>query len=340
MANNDQEEFGLPIDGNEPRKTSNLLPRTYRTDSNKKFLQATLDQLTQPGKVKKLNGYIGQQNAKSAKSDDIYIDASDQIRQQYQLEPGAVIQDKFENITFYKDYIDYINQIDVFGGDTKNHERINRQEFYSWNPHIEWDKFVNFQNYYWLAYGPDVIKVFGQQLEIESTYTVDLVDEDDNYAFLFSPNGLTRNPTLRLYRGQTYNFTVNSPGNPFSFKLSRTAGDLDRYLKGVSAVSVESGTITFKVRKDAPDLIYYVNEKDPTAGGVIQILDIDQFNSIFRSGSHENTRTYFMEVLNMNEKVMEEIEQVTSLLASFGGLENLASFGSLQRQAAFAKELV
>ena len=276
MANNDQEEFGLPIDGNEPRKTSNLLPRTYRTDSNKKFLQATLDQLTQPGKVKKLNGYIGQQNAKSAKSDDIYIDASDQIRQQYQLEPGAVIQDKFENITFYKDYIDYINQIDVFGGDTKNHERINRQEFYSWNPHIEWDKFVNFQNYYWLAYGPDVIKVFGQQLEIESTYTVDLVDEDDNYAFLFSPNGLTRNPTLRLYRGQTYNFTVNSPGNPFSFKLSRTAGDLDRYLKGVSAVSVESGTITFKVRKDAPDLIYYVNEKDPTAGGVIQILDIEE----------------------------------------------------------------
>ena len=39
-------------------------------------------------------------------------------------------------------------------------------------------------------------------------------------------------------------------------------------------------------------------------------------------------------------KVMEEIEQVTSLLASFGGLENLASFGSLQRQAAFAKELI
>ena len=276
MANNDQEESGLPIGGNEPRKTANLLPRFYRTSSNKKFLQATLDQLTQPGKVKKLNGFIGRQNAKAAKSDDIYIAATDKNRQDYQLEPAAVIQDKFENVTFYKDYNDFINQVNVFGGDVKNHERLNKQESYSWNPHVDWDKFVNFQNYYWLAYGPDVIKVFGQQLEIESTYTVDLVDEDDNYAFLFSPNGLTRNPILRLFRGQTYNFTVNSPGNPFSFKLSRTGSDLDRYTKGVSAFAVEEGVITFKVRKDAPDLLYYVNEKDPTAGGVIQILDIEE----------------------------------------------------------------
>ena len=276
MANNDQDESGLPVTGNEPRKTSDLLPRTYRTDSNKKFLQATLDQLTQPGRVKKLNGFIGRKNAKASKSDDIFIQAPDTQRQDYQLEPGAIIQDQFENVTFFKDYIDYVNQLNVFGGNVVNHERTNKQEFYSWDPHINWDKFVNFQNYYWLPYGPDTIKVFGQQLEIESTYTIDLVDEDDNYAYLFTPNGLTRNPTLRLFRGQTYNFTVNSPGNPFSFKLSRVGGDLDRYIKGVSASAIEEGVITFKVRKDCPDLIYYVSEKDPTAGGVIQILDIEE----------------------------------------------------------------
>jgi hypothetical protein len=33
---------------------SNFLPRYYRSDANKKFLQATLDQLTKPGKVKKI----------------------------------------------------------------------------------------------------------------------------------------------------------------------------------------------------------------------------------------------------------------------------------------------
>ena len=59
MANNDQNESGIPLTSSEGRESANLLPRIFRTDSNKKFLQATLDQLTQPGTVKKVNGYIG-----------------------------------------------------------------------------------------------------------------------------------------------------------------------------------------------------------------------------------------------------------------------------------------
>jgi hypothetical protein len=40
--------------------SSELLPKYYRTDSNKKFLQATIDQLIQPGTVKKVNGMLGE----------------------------------------------------------------------------------------------------------------------------------------------------------------------------------------------------------------------------------------------------------------------------------------
>ena len=147
MSGNDQQEPSLPIGNQTSRSTSDLLPRFYRTDANKKFLSATLDQLTQPGTVKKLNGYIGRQNAKAVKAADIFVTASDQVRQNYQLEPAAVIQDEFESVNFFKDYIDHINQINAFGGDVTNHERLNQQELYSWNPHIDWDKFVNFQNY-------------------------------------------------------------------------------------------------------------------------------------------------------------------------------------------------
>ena len=35
---------------------SNFLPRFYRSDANKKFLQATIEQLVKPGTVKKING--------------------------------------------------------------------------------------------------------------------------------------------------------------------------------------------------------------------------------------------------------------------------------------------
>lgn len=276
MSNTDQEEPGLPINNSEKRSSIDLLPKYFRTTGNKKFLQSTIDQLIQPGSVKKLNGFIGRKNAKAVKSDDIFINASDTDRQNYQLEPAAVIQDDFNNVSFFKDYIDYINQIKILGGSVDNHEKLNQQESYSWNPFIDWDKFVNFQNYYWLPHGPDAIDLYGQQEQIISTYSAILVDEGDNYAFLFSPDGLVRNPTLRLYRGQTYNFQINSPNNPFSIKTSRVQGNLNRYNNGVTNNSTSNGTVTFTVPVNAPDVLFYVSENDANAGGVFQILDIEQ----------------------------------------------------------------
>ena len=115
--------------GGEKSISANLLPRYYRTDANKKFLQATVDQLIQPGTVKKINGYIGRQNAKSSNASDIFINAANSTRQHYQLEPGLTIKDDLDNTTFFKDYQDYINQLTVFGANTSNHARLNSQEF-------------------------------------------------------------------------------------------------------------------------------------------------------------------------------------------------------------------
>ncbi len=271
-----QKESGLPISNNGKRQTADLLPRFFRTDSNKKFLSATLDQLTQPGTVKKLSGFIGRRNAKASTGKDVFVSASDNNRQNYQLEPAAVIKDAIGNVNFYKDYIDHVNHIETKGGIVNNHERLNKEEFYSWNPHINWDKFVNFQQYYWLPYGPTPIEVQGQQQAIESTYTVTTVDEGDNYAFLFTPDGLTRNPILTLYRGQTYNFVIDSPNNPFTIKTRRVAGELEKYLDGVSASSVTNGVITFTILSSAPDVLYYVSEADANTGGAFEIKDIDE----------------------------------------------------------------
>ena len=139
--------------------STNLLPRIYRSDANKKFLQATIDQLIQPGSIQKINGYIGHQNSKATIGDDIFISSPTITRQNYQLEPGIVIKDNLDNVTFFKDYQDYINQLSVLNGNVKNHARLNEQEFYSWNPHICWDKFVNFQQYYWIPEGPKSINI-------------------------------------------------------------------------------------------------------------------------------------------------------------------------------------
>ena len=254
----------------------NFLPNFYKTDANKRFLQATIDQLVQPGTVKKVNGYVGRQYAKATTGTDIFVEASDKNRQNYQLEPSFTVSDTLGNNTFFKDYIDYINQLGVFGANTTNQARLNKQEFYSWDPHIDWDKFVNFQNYYWLPYGPDTIKIYGQPLNAISTYSVKFQSAGANNQYVFTPNGLTANPVVKLYRGQTYRFEIDSPGNPFSIKTARTTDVLDIYSAGVTNNSIETGTLIFKIPANSPNVLYYQSETDVNLGGVFQIYDIDE----------------------------------------------------------------
>ena len=260
----------------------NLLPKFYQTDANKKFLQSTIDQLYQPGTLTKTSGYVGRKNAKASTGKDIYVAAADQTRQNYQLEPGLTITDTLGNVKFFKDYIDYINQINVFGGNVSNHARLNKQEFYSWDPHIDWDKFVNFQNYYWLPNGPETINIYGNTQAITSTYTVSVQNEGSNNQYIFTPDGLTPNPVLKLYRGQTYVFNIDSPGNPFSIKTVRTADTLNRYvnLNSVSAYGVTSGTITFTVPPNSPKILYYQSENDINLGGTIEVYSAVSDTSI------------------------------------------------------------
>jgi len=223
MSNNNQNEYSLPVPGDSERKTSNLLPKFFRTTANINFLQATLDQLTQPGTAEKLSGYFGRKHAKSYNTTtDNYIGDISLDRENYQFEPATVIEDNLGNVKFYGDYIDYINSISNFSGSVANHSKLNSQESYAWNPGIDWDKFVNFREYYWIPEGPQPVAIQGQERGIESTYTVTLEEDDDNFAYVFSPNGFSRNPNLKLYRGQTYKFEIDTPGHPMAFALSRT----------------------------------------------------------------------------------------------------------------------
>ena len=221
MAFNDENEKNQPGGKNTRITSSDFLPKFFRTNANKKFLQATFDQLIQPGEAEKIEGYFGRKTAKAFTPKDNYIGDISNDRENYQLEPALVAKDEFDNVTYYKDYNDYVNQLKVFGADTRDHSILNSQETYAWNPNIDWDKFVNFREYYWLPNGPQTVPVRGQSKDVVSTYTVTTVEEDDNTAYVFN-DGLTRNPSLQLYRGQTYRFEVDVPGHPIAFAISRT----------------------------------------------------------------------------------------------------------------------
>ena len=294
-----QNEYPLPVPGqqNERTRTSaEHLPRYFRTSHNKKFLQGTLDQLTQPGVAEKISSYFGRRISKARKATDNYVSDVSTQRENYQLEPATVIKDELNNVTFYKDYNDLKNQIKAFNGTVDNDSKLFSQEYYAWNPNIDWDKFTNFRDYYWLESGPLAIPVVGQARGITSTYTVTSQDNLDNKAYVFSTEGNTSNPTLKLYRGQTYKFDINTPGMPLSIKTARTLDSAYNYNVGISdsTHSTDVGIIEFEVDILAPDTLYYVNGNDINASGLIQIYDVLENSEIDVEAEIIGKKTYTM----------------------------------------------
>ena len=308
MAYNDnQNEYPVPGKSSDKKTTASLLPRYFRTDPNKKFLGSTLDQLTNPGVVEKVNGYVGSRVAKATTIKDSYVDDVSKLRQDYQLEPFAVINDNLNNTVFDADYLDILGQITAFGGNVTNHDKLFAQEFYAWNPHIDYDKFTNFREYYWLPNGPQEIPVAGQSLQVKSTYTLNTVNDNNIVSYLMSPDGLTRNKSVKLFRGQTYIFEVDTLGHPVCFATDRgtdvvfteDSSFLDKqYNEGVTishAVQndttvdindyikpgfIEKGTLTFTVPMDAPDILYYVSQNDINVSGIFRIFDVEENSAI------------------------------------------------------------
>ena len=115
-------------------KTSNFLPDVFRTDANKKFLNATLDQLVTQPDLRNINGYVGRKFAPTFKSTDNYVPEPTALRQNYQLEPSVLVDDPItgEN-KFFASYIDLLNQVKYYGGLTNNQTRLFTGESYSYD---------------------------------------------------------------------------------------------------------------------------------------------------------------------------------------------------------------
>jgi len=301
-----QNEYPVPSRDDSKRTNAALLPRFFRTDANKKFIGSTLDQLTSPGVVEKINGFVGSREAKATTTNDSYVEDVSKHRQDYQLEPYTIIEDTLGNVEFDADYLDLLGQISAFGGDTSNHDKMFAQEFYAWNPHIDFDKFTNFREYYWLPNGPQEVPVRGTGIDVVSTLKVRLEYDGGDAAFVFTPDGVTRNKVLTLYRGQTYRFEVDTPGHPFGIALSRlknvpyadsTQYVENLYLQGVTITGeyddtvvdrtdlVETGFITkgvleFTIPGNAPNNLYYISQNDINVSGNINVFDIEESTAI------------------------------------------------------------
>ena len=260
------------------RKSANLLPAFFRTDKNNKFLSSTLDQLIKVPVLERIDGFVGSKLSPDYNPlTDVYISESLPVREKYQLEPALVLKNIDQSIKAVYGFDDLVNQIGYYGGNIDNLDRVFRPKFNSYDPHIDWDKFINFRDYYWLPNGPDAISIAGLQKNAVSTYTV--TDSTDDNFFIFTPDGLTPDPLLTFYRGVTYVFNIDSKHKLY-FKTKPTDGSESQYTRGVTGNGTKKGQIIITIDDRTPSVLFYAAGDNQLAGGRILIKSIVENSSI------------------------------------------------------------
>ncbi len=311
---------------NEYRRTVQHLPAFYRTDANQRFLASTMDPLVQKGSLERLDGYIGRQDAYTRSVSDRYITATSRDRFAYQLEPAVTYTDRDttsvnpeDQVKFTGTYDDYINQIKYLGGKVNNHDRLNKETVYSWNPAIDYDKLVNYREYYWMPDGPSSIEIDSVGPSVVAEYSV---KNNSQSAYEFTHRENENNPILTLYRGNTYKFSVNAKGHPFwimtepyKSKVSLDGSTSTIFDTGVTNNGADEGTVTFTVpTSGAPDTLYYQCGNHDAMYGILQIKDATSTTAINVEDDIIGVKNYSIRTLDLSNGM--KIKFTNSLVTS------------------------
>lgn len=138
------------------------LPPVFQTTTEKKFFDATFDQVLSKKDSSFLSGYLGRRDPGAYQPiTDFYIPEPSKDRTWWQLEATAYARNtntEKSNIFFYSDLLEKIN---YYGGNTLNQDRLFESAYYSFGPPINYDMFVNYQNYYYIDQGLPTVEIRG-----------------------------------------------------------------------------------------------------------------------------------------------------------------------------------
>ena len=296
-----------------PPRSVDFLPEIFQTSTNRQVLAATLDQLVQEPQLKRIQGFVGRRVGPGVIPSDHYVTETTPTRTNYQLEPGVIQVDPTDSHRVL-DAITYPGITDALtlqGAITTNADQLYTSEYYSWDPFVDFDKFINYAQYYWLPGGPDAVGVFSGEIPLTDNFVVTRANgtytfsgqagtnpalsllQGGRYTFQIAQNttdaityrvgnqgtsawviDYVNNPTLTLVRGNTYTFTmVQSAPIGFYIKTAQTLGVNNLYTDGVTNNGSATGTVTFTVPQSAPDTLYYNSSTQMNMQGVFTIVN-------------------------------------------------------------------
>jgi len=271
------------------RKSSQLLPKVFQTSKNRKFLNATVDQLISEKRQININSFVGRTNALNYVSGDGYLTEHSNLRQNYQLEPAVVYRNADGNIESVNGILDILNSINFNNGDATNQNKLFSQEYYNWAGFVDFDKLVNYGEYFWLPSGPDSVQIFTSLVDTKHDYAVyregttyeqtpfDIIGFDEGKfderldvvetgqpIYRFDNQLSAINPILYLARGGEYTFKVEQPGVPFWIQteigltgVSTIQKNVStRDIKGITNNGEDDGIITWLVPETDDQNLY------------------------------------------------------------------------------------
>jgi hypothetical protein len=240
-------------------RSAELLPEIFKTETNKKFLSSTLDQLIQEPKLKQTQGYIGRKD--NTVEDGDYLVEINATRSNYQLEPGVVFNDSDGNVDDVITYPEIIDALSVAGGNVERHDRLFKSQLYSWEPLVDLDMLINYSQYYWVPSGPSAVDVQSTIVPLTDEFTVDR-DTVENVIRLSGEAG--ENPIITLARGGVYTFITDNNNGFYIQSQPGTNGTL-AHASNISSrdvLGVENNGGFFDQDTNNQDVIFRVPQSD------------------------------------------------------------------------------
>lgn len=144
------------------KKIYTKLPAILQTTPIKNFFESTVEQMFSKANTESINGFVGNYSFEDFSATGTYIPEATATRRFYGLTPVVNTINAetglSENLIFFDEMIDTLA---TYGVDVRNQNKLFGENYASFLPPIDIDKFVNYQEYYWFPDGPTTIKVEG-----------------------------------------------------------------------------------------------------------------------------------------------------------------------------------
>ena len=270
------------------KKTTNLLPRKFRTTTNSKFINGTIEPLLAEPELRRMTGFVGRRLTRSFDKKDTYIQENNSNRQFYQFEPSLIVRDPdSEKTKLTVSYRDLVNKLRYLNCTVENESLLFEEYYYNYYGYFDLDKFVNYAFYYWIPDGLPSVLVYSYAIPLDQTFIVTV----DTAADVFRISTYdSNNPTLTLARGGVYRFR-NLSSEPFW--IQTPAGN--REVFGVTNNGASSGIITFNVpyadEQDTYKNLSVDGEVDLASTSPYNLLHNQKLSTILAQGGIDGQKT-------------------------------------------------